>query len=70
MNGKLLAQVAMIALIDGENVNGPPYAWPPPPPMTDEQRREAERLRVLASRLFTKARELGYVEMSGDDLWG
>jgi hypothetical protein len=70
MTGKLLAQIACIALTDAENVNGPPYAWPCPPPMTDEQRREANRLRVLAYRLFYRAREMGQVDTSGDELWG
>ena len=67
----LLAQVACVALTDSENVGGPrDITWPPPPPLSDADRKEAERLRILAARLFYKAREAGQVDMSGDALWG
>lgn len=70
MTGRLLAQLADVAWRDSENVNGPPYAWPAPPPMTDEQRREGERLRALAQQLSYAARRQGFVDLSGDAVWG
>ena len=32
-----------------------PYAWPPRAPLTPEERREADRLRVTASRIAYRA---------------
>ena len=64
---QLLAQAAWIAWHDSQAIFGDPYAWPPPPAPTDEQKRESDRLRILASRLLLKAREAGYVGSDGRD---
>ena len=70
MNGKLCAQLAMVAWRDAEAVGGDPYSWPPPPPMTDEQRREGERLRVLSAAMMHRARLLGFFGQSFDEVFG
>ena len=70
LSGKLLAELAWVAQRDADAVGGDRYAWPPPPPLTPEQRVESDRLRVLADRLAYKARERGFVDMGGDALFG
>ena len=70
MTGRLLAQLACVALVDADNVAGAPYAWPPPPPPTDAQLREMERLRVLGWQLAYAARRAGHADIGGDATWG
>lgn len=60
--GRLLAQLAWVAHCDAAAQLPDPYEWPrTSPPPTAEQQREHDRLRVLSARLFTRAREAGYV---------
>lgn len=54
----LLEEVAAVAQVDAENVGGDPYAWPPRGPLSDEERAEYERLRVLSRRLDYHASEV------------
>ncbi len=68
MNGRLLAQLGCVALADSEAVRDS-YAWPRKL-LTSEERAEAERLMVLARRLFYRAREAGCVDMGTDALFG
>jgi hypothetical protein len=69
MNGKLLAQLACVAQKDCDALRDD-YAWPPRPPMTDEERRESERLRIVASRLFYRAAEKGWGTAGLDEIFG
>jgi hypothetical protein len=69
VTGRLLAQLAWIAARDADAALPDPYAWPPEPP-TPEQLAESRRLNVLASRLFTKAREAGCVATAPDEVFG
>lgn len=39
-----------------------PHAWPPRGPMSAEERREADRLRVTGSRLFRRAMAMPEVQ--------
>ena len=41
------------------------YAWPPRPPLTPEERGEAERLSVLSARLADHARCAGFTGPGG-----
>lgn len=68
VDGHLLAQLAWVAAKDAEAI-ADPYAWPPASP-TDEEVREAARLRLLAARLFRRAEAAGYVESGLDLVFG
>jgi len=59
VTGLLLLQLAFVALNDAEAIEDH-YAWPRKP-LTDEEQREAARIRSLAARLFYRASEKGYV---------
>ena len=67
MDGKLLAQLACVAQKDCDALRND-YAWPPRPPMTNEEREESERLRVLASRLFLRAASKGWGTAGYDEI--
>lgn len=54
----LLEELAVVAWTDAENVGGAPYAWPPRPPLSPEDLREADRLRALSRRLDYRALEV------------
>jgi hypothetical protein len=70
VNGKLLAQLSVVAWRDSEAQYGDPYKWPAPPPPTDEAKREGGRLRVLSSALMHRAREAGFFGQSMDEIFG
>ena len=55
MNGLLLAQLSWVALRDAEAIEDH-YAWPPRAPLSDEEQREARRLRSVSARLSYRAR--------------
>ena len=75
MTGKLLAQLAWVALRDADALIEDPDAfaegtspspWGGRADLTEEERREAFRLKVLADRLFYRARAKGFTD-SGTD---
>jgi hypothetical protein len=59
VNGRLLLQLSFVALNDQRAVHDP-YAWPPLPAMTAEQKNEVERLGVVSARLAYRAACLGW----------
>jgi hypothetical protein len=69
MDGRLLAQLACVAQRDSDAIYDS-YAWPPRAPLTPEERAEAERLRVVASRLFYRAAEEGWGTAGMDEIFG
>lgn len=54
MRADLLAELSLIFCMEAEAIVQP-YAWPPRPPLTDEERREVDRLRVTASSIRYRA---------------
>ena len=65
MNGKLLAQLAWIALRDADASVPDPYALPRVNP-TEDQTREFRRLRAISQACGYKAAELGFVDQGCD----
>ena len=51
----LLEEVACVAQRDADAIRDS-YRWPPRPPLTNEERREVDRLDALSRRLFYRAR--------------
>jgi hypothetical protein len=75
MDGKLLAQLAWVALRDADALQEDPDAfaegtspqpWGGSVDLTEEERKEVDRLKVLADRLFYRARCQGFTQ-SGTD---
>lgn len=69
LSGKLLAQLAWVASFDASAALPDPYVGSSKPP-TKEEKREFERLGVLAASLFHKARSAGYFESGLDAVFG
>jgi hypothetical protein len=69
VNGKLLAQLAVLFQRESDKITDS-YAWPPRPPLSEEERKEAERLRVTASRVFLRAAAKGWGSCGTDELFG
>ncbi len=69
MDGKLLAQLACVAFADAEGIRDP-YRWPPRPELSEEERREVDRLTVLGRRLMYRAIEKGQTETGTAALFG
>ena len=61
MRAELLYELARLFQHE-EDAIVQPYAWPPRAPLTPEERREADRLRVTASRIAYRAAEAAYEE--------
>lgn len=58
MEARLLAQLAWVAVRDADAISDS-YAWPPRPPLSEEEVAEIERLHDVADRLFARARAAG-----------
>lgn len=69
MTGRLLAELAWVAMRDAEAI-ADDYAWPPRPPMTDDEIKEYQRLRCLSMTLHRKALDAGCVDQGTDALFG
>jgi hypothetical protein len=69
VTGKMLAQLGVLFQRESDKIYDA-YAWPPRAPLTLEERREAERLRVTASRLFLRSAELGWGSAGTDEVFG
>lgn len=69
MSPLLLAQLAHVAYRDAEGI-ADSYAWPPRPPLTEEERVEIDRLQTIADELSAKARSMGQENQGTDALFG
>jgi hypothetical protein len=67
---RLRAQLAEVAWRDSVVATGDPHAYPAPAPPTAEQVREGRRLYAVAQVLRYELRAAGFVDLSGDAIWG
>lgn len=69
MTPLLLAQLAHVAYRDAEAI-ADSYAWPPRPPLTDDELAEIRRLMAIADELSEHARAAGQTNQGTDALFG
>lgn len=69
MTGRMLAQLSWVAQRDADAI-AQDYAWPPRPPMTEDEHKEYQRLHCLAMTLYRKALEMGCTDQGLDTLFG
>jgi hypothetical protein len=69
VDGKLIAQLACVAQNDANQIYDS-YAWPPRPPLSDEERLEARRLEMVARRLWYRAAAKGWGSVGTDEIFG
>lgn len=61
MRSELLYELAILFQHEQDAITQP-YAWPPRPPLTEEERREADRLYVTGRRIGYRAQCAAYEE--------